>query len=146
MNKTAEDQAISTVKPHVLFVDDDDMARRLWGSVLAASGFEVLHAKDGAEGREMARRFRPDLILLDILMPVMSGLEAANRLKSEKMTSDIPIILFTNADLTIEAQRWMVDIGVEAYVPKAADTGVLVAKIRAVLAGKVRGQVPGQDH
>ena len=144
MNKIVEDRAINTVKPHILFVDDDYMARRLYSSILSQSGFEVINAKDGAEGREMARRFRPDLILLDILMPVMGGIEAANRLKSEKMTSDIPIILFSNIDLTIEAQRWMTDIGVEAYIPKAADVEVIVAKIKTVLAGKVRGQVLGR--
>jgi len=146
MNKAAEDRTADAAKPHILFVDDDYLTRRLYASILSASGFEVIHAKDGAEGREMARRFRPDLILLDMLMPVMSGVEAANRLKSEKKTADIPIVLFTNADLTVEAQRWMNDIGVEAYIPKAVGNDVFVARIKAVLESRAGGPARSRDN
>ena len=65
-------------KIHILIVDDDPVMRRLFGGKLVMLGYEVLYANDGNEGRETARRFHPDLILMDERMPVMDGFEAAD--------------------------------------------------------------------
>lgn len=120
-------------KKHILLVDDDQLTRRLFGSTLATAGFEVLHAKDGNEGREMARRLKPDLILLDISMPVMDGFETANRLKEELETAHIPIIFLTNEDLSIEAEKAAKELGVVDYIPKATDLSEFVERVKKAL-------------
>lgn len=124
-------------KAHILITDDDAMIRRLFGAKLASAGFEVLYAKDGNEGREMARRFHPDLILMDINMPIMDGLEAATRMKEEKETANIPIIFLTNKDLSIEAQQRVAELGVADYIPKATDLDEFLVRVKKALPPKI---------
>lgn len=120
-------------KAHILIVDDDSAMRRLFGGQLIEKGFEVLYAKDGNEGRELARRMQPDLILLDSEMPVMDGSETAQRLKSEDLTKHIPIIFFTNEDLSIEAEKLIRELGVDDYVHKGVEFDVLFEHIQKLL-------------
>lgn len=120
-------------KKHILLVDDDPLMRRLFGGKLVDEGFEVIYANNGNEGRETARRLHPDLILLDYMMPVMDGMEAAKRMKEEKETADIPIIMLTNADLSLEAQKVLKELWVKAYVHKSADFTILMKHIHEVL-------------
>ncbi len=120
-------------KKHILLVDDDELARQLFGFKLAGAGFEVLYAEDGNIGREMARRFQPDLILMDIEMPVMDGLKACSMIKNESQTSNIPVIFLTNTDMSIEAQKAVKELGAEEYIPKAADPEKLISTIKKVL-------------
>lgn len=124
-------------KIHILFVDDDELIRRLFGSKIAAAGFEVIYAENGNQGREMARRFHPDLILMDLDMPVMDGTKAISMLKDEPQTSHIPIVLFTNSDLSIEAEKLMKELGVTEYIPKAIEPEKFIGLIKAVLAKSV---------
>ena len=124
------------IKKHVLLVDDDADIRRIFGAKLFSAGFEILYAKDGNEGREMARRFRPDLIVMDINMPVMTGLEAASRMKREDETADIPIIFLTNEDLSIESQNAIKELGISEYLPKAVDLGEFIAVVKKTLDAK----------
>lgn len=104
-----------------------------FGSNFRRSG---IYAKDGAEGRETARRLQPDLILLDLDMPVMGGMEAAQRLKSEKATRNIPIVFLTNVDLSLEAQEMVKKgkTGVVEYIQKGIDLNEFVKIIEKVLA------------
>lgn len=121
-------------KVHILFVDDDEVVRRLFGAKLAATGFEVTYAKDGNEGREMARRFQPDLILLDLDMPIMDGTKTISLLKDEQQTAHIPIVLFTNSDLSIETEKLMKEMGVTEYISKAVDSDKFIDMINKALA------------
>ena len=75
-------------KIHILIVDDDAMIRRLFGGRLTTLGYEIMYASDGNEGRETARRFHPDLVLMDENMPVMTGMEAISRMKEEPETKN----------------------------------------------------------
>ncbi len=122
-----------TKKVHILIVDDDPVMRQLFGGKLVILGYEVIYANDGNEGREVARRLHPDLILMDERMPIMDGLEASGRLKEEEQTKDIPIILFTNEDLSIEAQKMAKDIGIDDYIHKSSDFSKLKDIIARVL-------------
>ena len=79
----------------ILVADDEPMIRKTLRLRLASEGFEVLEAADGAEVIEIAKTQRPDLIILDILMPHMNGVEASIALKQDKTTSDIPVIFLT---------------------------------------------------
>ena len=127
-----------TKKVHILIVDDDPVMRRLFGGKLVILGYEVIYANDGNEGREVARRLHPDLILMDERMPIMDGLEASGRLKEEDQTKDIPIILFTNEDLSIEAQKMAKDIGIDDYIHKSSDFSKLKDIIRRVLEKNIK--------
>jgi CheY-like chemotaxis protein len=120
-------------KIHILMVDDDPMLRRLFGGRLVSLGYDVIYASDGNEGRETARRLKPDLVLMDQRMPVMDGMEASSRMKMEAETKDIPIILFTNEDFSLEAEKTTKELGVDAYVHKSSDFSILVKAIEDLL-------------
>jgi CheY-like chemotaxis protein len=117
---------------HVLIIDNDETTRRLFGSLLSTAGYEVIYAKDGEIGRETARRLQPDLILMDESMPGWDGLETSNILKKEPQTTNIPIILFTNADLSIEAVKWMKEIGVMDYIQKGVSNDEFIIRINKI--------------
>ncbi len=121
---------------HILVVDDDPTTRRLFGSLLARAGYEVIYGKDGNDGREMARRFQPDLILLDLNMPVMDGWETANRLKNEpdSITKKIPIVFLSSEDLSIEAQKAAKEMGVVDYMQKGVSNEEFIERVKKVLA------------
>lgn len=120
---------------HILVVDDDSTTRRLFGSLLGRAGFEVLYAKDGNEGREMARRFLPDLVLLDYNMPVVDGMEVAERLKKEpgSLNVNTPIAFLTNEDISIEAQKMLKEMGVVDYIQKGVDNKEFIERVKKIL-------------
>lgn len=120
-------------KQHILIIDDDDMLRRLFGGKLALSGFEVLYSDNGDDGREIARRFQPDLILLDIRMSGNDGYVIARRLKGEPQTAKIPVIFLTNEDLSIEAVKAIKELGVSEYIHKSIDLNEFVEKVKKIL-------------
>ena len=122
---------------HILITDNDPITRRLFGSLLANAGYEVLYAKDGEEGREIARRLHPDLILMDINMPGEDGFQTASRIKFEPASpaADIPIVFLSSADLSNEAQKWMIESGVSGYIHKGATNEEFVAKVKQLLEG-----------
>lgn len=82
-------------KGRILVVDDHKTVVRLMEAVLKIKGYDVLHAEDGLTGVEVARREKPDLIFLDIMMPGMDGFEACRKLKLDPATASIPVIFLT---------------------------------------------------
>ncbi|EKD76303.1 MAG: two-component hybrid protein [uncultured bacterium] len=123
-------------KVHVLIIDDDEVMRRLYGSLLAKVGYEVIYSPDAIQGRELARRFQPDLILMDMNMPLEDGLTASSRLKEEKETANIPIVLLTNADLSIEAEKWMKEIAINDYIQKGVSNEEFTKRIKNIVEKK----------
>lgn len=120
-------------KKHVLFADDDPTTRRLFGSKLASIGVEVLYAKDGNEELEMARRFKPDLIVTDIDMPNTDGIQAVYRLKKDPETKDIPIIFLSNADMSVDAEKAMKELRGAEYMPKGIDLAEFIERVKKIL-------------
>jgi CheY-like chemotaxis protein len=118
---------------HILLVDDDVEIMRLISAQLAAVGYEIIQAHDGNEGREMARRFQPDLILMDVRMPVMDGYKTLIYMKHEEVTKNIPVIFLTNEDFSIEGQKAAKEIGAEGYLPKSGRKEDLLEKVKEVL-------------
>lgn len=118
-------------KPMVLVVEDNyDMRNFL---VLSLSDdFRVIEAGNGKSGLDMAVKYTPDLIVSDIMMPVMDGLELCSRVKSDIQTCHIPIILLTAKALT---ENWIegLETGADDYVPKPFNLSVLKAKIRNLI-------------
>lgn len=118
---------------HILIIDDDPAMRRLFGGKLADAGLEVLYGRDGDEGREIARRFQPDLILLDIRMPKTDGLEIARRLHGEHQTAHIPIVFLTNEDLSMEAEEYLKELLVRGYIHKSIDLDEFAKRVQEFL-------------
>lgn len=128
---------VTTQSKHVLLIDDDEALLRLFGGYLGNGGFQVLYAHDGNEGREIARRLQPDVILLDLTLPVMDGYEVSSRLKSEEETKHIPVIILTSADISQEAERLFKEKGIADYIHKSVQADELVARVnRAISQGK----------
>ena len=124
----------STTK-HILIIDNDPTSRRLFGSILAQAGYEILYGESGEKGREMARRLRPDLILMDINMPGgEDGFKTADRIRNEpdSPAADIPIVLLSSVDLPLEAQSWMKDFGIMDYIQKGVSNDEFVARIKKI--------------
>jgi DNA-binding response OmpR family regulator len=110
--------------------------RRLYGSLVAKIGYEVIYSPDAIQGRELARRFQPDLILMDFEMPLENGLKASFRLKEESMTSHIPIILLTNADLSMEAEKAMKETSINDYIQKGISNEEFIKRVKTIIEKK----------
>jgi CheY-like chemotaxis protein len=105
-------------KYSILVVEDESAVSEALGDKFGREGFEVFLAKDGAKGLEVALREIPDLILLDIVMPVMDGITMLEKMRKDKKGKKIPVIMFTNlsdSDRIKEAQKK----GVNDYLIKA---------------------------
>ncbi|MEX2028426.1 MAG: response regulator [Candidatus Curtissbacteria bacterium] len=129
-------------KTVILLVDDEPLIHRLFGSQLAKAGFEIIPAHDGMEGREIAMRMKPDLILLDDNMPVLSGMETLPKLRSEEVTKHIPIIFFTNNDLGIDAENAVRSMGADDYLHKGMPIGEIIKRINKVLESSGKPELP----
>ena len=113
----------------ILVVDDQPQIRRVMRTTLSAEGYTVVEARDGAEGVEKARDEKPDLILLDMNMPVLDGLEACREIRRG---SQVPIIMLTVRSAEKDKVRAL-DAGADDYVVKPFGIQELLARVRALL-------------
>ena len=116
----------------ILLVEDDALNREMITRRLAWEGFEVITAQDGAEAVALAEAEQPDLILMDLGLPIVNGWQAAQRIKSTPGTSHIPIIALTAYALTEDRDKSLA-AGCDDYESKPIDFSRLYAKIRALL-------------
>lgn len=122
-------------KQTILIVDDNVDTVELLRKRLRAEGYNTEEAYDGQEALEKISQNKPDLILLDIMMPKIDGYEVCRRLKSDEVNKFIPIIMLT-AKSDVESKVKGLDIGADDYVPKPFDYRELLARIRSLLARK----------
>jgi len=127
----------------ILIVDDDPLAVKLMRLALAAEGFEVTTALDAREGLLAVQTEQPDLILLDIMMPGVDGLEMCRQLRSRPQTANIPIIFLT-AKIQLDDKIAGLQAGADDYITKPADPREVVARVKAVLARTRRVPVAKQ--
>lgn len=120
-------------KKHILLADDDPSTRRLFGAKLASVGIEVLYASDGNEVVEMAKRFLPDLVMTDIDMPNLDGIEAVKKLKADPQTKHIPVVFLTNSDLSTEAEKVMKELVGAEYMPKGIDLTEFIERVKKII-------------
>jgi two-component system phosphate regulon response regulator PhoB len=125
----------------ILVVEDEDAIREMLMMVLEQAGFAPSAAADAEEARKLLDDNLPDLILLDWMLPGISGVEWARRLKKEPIYRDVPIILLTARGEEEDKVRGL-EIGADDYMTKPFSPKELVARIRAVLrrSGKIQGQ------
>ncbi|HUQ38949.1 MAG TPA: response regulator [Acidimicrobiales bacterium] len=119
-------------KATVLVVDDDPVIQKLLQVNFEMEDYLVLVAGDGEEGLGMARAERPDIVLLDIMMPKMNGLEVASALKGDPGTADIPIILLSAKAQGTDLQAGQ-DTGADEYITKPFDPLELLERVKALL-------------
>ncbi len=116
----------------ILIVEDNDDIREILELQLRGRDFTTVSASDGKKGLATVETERPDLILMDLNMPVITGWEATKRLKTASATRDIPIIALT-AYATSEDRDKEYEAGADAFVSKPIDFGLLLEKIDALL-------------
>jgi CheY-like chemotaxis protein len=116
----------------ILLVDDTDTILLFLKTLLAGHDFEFLTAKNGAEAVEKARRERPDLVLLDIFMPVMDGIEACRVMKGDPELKNIPVVIVTARSEAENVERCL-DAGCDDYVFKPVRKLELLDKINRLL-------------
>jgi DNA-binding response OmpR family regulator len=119
-------------KKTVLFVDDNLVDRTLISRLLSKYEFDVLLAADGPEGLRMAQEHKLDIILLDILLPGISGIELCKKFKMMPATQKVPVIFYTS----IETPKELIDYvsyGAVDYIQKTTPPEELLASIRAIL-------------
>ncbi len=116
----------------ILVVDDDEAIRQMVGTLLAEEGFHVEMAQNGEEAVKLVRQKPFDLVVLDILMPVMDGWEVASRMLTEEKTRDIPIVFLTAlSSYTDQLKGWR--MGCFDYITKPFDIGLFLIRVRAAL-------------
>ena len=112
---------MNAARPKVLLVEDNPLNLELATDLLEASGFEVISAQTGEAGIKLAREAQPDLILMDLSLPGMDGIEATKALKADAQTSGIPIVAVTAHAMKGDEQKALA-AGCEGYVTKPIDT------------------------
>lgn len=115
----------------VLVVDDSATERHILGEVLGKQGFEVSFAEDGEKGIAQAKAGKPDLIIMDVVMPGMNGFQATRAISKDPETQHIPIIICTTKDQETD-KVWGVRQGAKDYVVKPIDPAELLSKIAAL--------------
>ncbi len=117
---------------NILIVDDDRGLLKLLNANLSSSGFEVQICDSGEEGLKLANQNKPDLVILDVLMPRMKGREVCVKLKSNSDTKDIPVIFLTSKDSPDDIQAAK-DMGAVALLTKPVNAQKLLAEVKTVL-------------
>jgi len=118
--------------PKILLVEDNEMNRDMLSRRLIRKGYEVILALDGAQGVEMANSEGPDLILMDMNLPVLSGWEATKKLKTSSETGSIPVIALTAHAMSTDRDQ-AVEAGCDDYDTKPIELSRLLDKIEALL-------------
>ena len=116
----------------VLVVDDEEYIQHILNFSFGAEGYEVVTASDGEEGVSKARDEKPDVIVMDIMMPKMDGYEACKQIKTDPQTKDIPVILLTakgrDADRKLGSE-----VGADDYVVKPFSPGRLIERVEGIM-------------
>jgi CheY-like chemotaxis protein len=116
----------------ILLVEDNEMNRDMLSRRLTRKGYQVLNAVDGLQGFNIAQAEQPDLILMDMSLPILDGWQATQKLRKTSATSTIPIIALTAHALASDRQRSL-DVGCDDYETKPLDFARLMTKIEKLL-------------
>src|SRR5216683_2437896 len=130
------------VRPKILIVDDEPEAVELVEFNLKTSGFDVLTASDGAEALKKAHSALPSLIVLDLMLPEVDGLEVCKMLRRDPATASIPIIMVTAKAAEIDRILGL-ELGADDYVTKPFSPRELVLRVKKILE---RGRAAEQEH
>jgi CheY-like chemotaxis protein len=127
--------------PKVLVVEDDKINREMIERMLSLNGYEVISASDGAKALAVARSQLPDVIIMDMGLPVLNGWQATYRLKSDETTRHIPVIALTAFTLSEDRTRCLA-VGCDDYDVKPIEMTRLLTKLRINLDRAAEGFIP----
>lgn len=117
---------------HILIVDDSPTELHVLKGMLEKNGFEASSAENGEEGIAKAKEIKPDLVLMDVVMPGLNGFQATRKLSKDPETSAIPVIIVTTKDQETD-RVWGMRQGAKEYVVKPVAEADLIAKIKSAL-------------
>ena len=120
-----------TDRPRILVADDVPENVRLLEAVLVPRGYEVVSASDGLQALEVARSARPDLVLLDVVMPGLDGFEVCRQLRAREDTAMLPVIMLTASEGTEKTKA--IDAGADDFIPKPFNHDELLGRVRSLL-------------
>jgi two-component system, cell cycle response regulator DivK len=121
--------------PLILIVEDDAASRKLARDVLQVKGYQTIETETAEDGLRLAKERRPALILMDIQLPRMSGIEALQHLRADAETRDIPVVAVTASVMTQQQQN-VLDAGFDAFERKPISVAGLLEKVSRLLQGK----------
>ena len=125
----------------ILLVEDDPLMMRMYQRKLVNDGYDVAVAVNGEEGMVKIRSFHPDLVLLDIMMPKLNGLQVLERTKADPTIASIPIIILTNLGGSEEDIEHGLELGAVAYLVKSAyRPDEVISKVKEILLGYTHGK------
>jgi len=120
----------------ILLIEDNEMNRDMLSRRLTRRGYNLLLAADGEEGQQLAETEQPDLILMDMSLPVIDGWEVTRRLKAAPKTQSIPIVALTAHAMAGDREK-AIDAGCDDYDTKPVELPRLISKIQTLLNGKI---------
>jgi DNA-binding response OmpR family regulator len=132
MQPAAPNDSPNATPPRVLIADDDPLGAELLEAYLGGSDYELRTAGDGEQTLQLVASWHPDLILLDVMMPRISGFEVCKRLRADPATRDIAILMVTALDQPSDVDR-AVDAGTDDFVSKPINKTELLLRVRALL-------------
>lgn len=117
----------------ILFVEDESALQKTFSEAVKGEGFELISALDGETGLKLAKEKKPDLILLDLILPKINGIEVLKKLKQDPETKEIPVIVLTNLEDLEKIDKAM-ELGAKAYLVKAEySLKEVIQKIKEIL-------------
>src|SRR3989344_6892946 len=126
----------------LLIIEDDPLMSRMYQKIFKIEGFNIDTASDGEEGLSKVKSAKPTLILLDVMMPKMNGLEVLEKLKADPATKTIPVVVLTNLAGQSDAEKAL-SMGAVKYIVKSEYEPKEVANmVKEILAGYTRNEVP----
>lgn len=126
----------------ILIIEDDPLMSRMYQKIFIFEKYEVEMAGDGVEGLDKARAVKPTLILLDVMMPKMNGLETLSKLKADPETKSIPVVMLTNLAGQQDAETAMSKGAVKYIIKSEYEPKQVADMVKGILAGYTRDEVP----
>jgi len=126
----------------ILIVEDDPLISRMYQKIFTFEGHEVVTAGDGEEGLVLARSDHPTLILLDVMMPKLNGLEVLERLKADPELEKIPVVMLTNLSSEKDAETALSKGAVKYIIKSEYEPKEIADMVKEILAGYTRNEVP----
>lgn len=117
----------------ILFIEDESVLQKTFEKTLRSEGYEMLSALDGEAGFNLAKREKPDLILLDLILPKLNGFEVLKKLKEDPETKEIPVIILTNLERMTDIDKAL-ELGATTYLVKVDySLGEVMEKVKKTL-------------
>lgn len=128
----------------VLIVEDDPLMSRMYQKIFAFEGYEVEFAVDGEEGLEKAKTVSPTIILLDVMMPKLNGIQVLEKLKIDPATKGIPVVMLTNLAGQQDAETALSKGAVKYIIKSEYEPKQVADMVKEIIAGYTRNEVPGK--